>query len=243
MPSYQTCNKITSWHFPWNKKKFKQKCEENNCLWTKSVFGSYCLDPYTVTRKKINGMGLNNPIVQASITVSELKRYLKICNVADENNYNILVNEFLQNRIHSIIEIVVYANSGLIIKTEDYILEKIIKYAKEEKIKDIKTISELKLIKLNLKEICFNKHLGNNRYNYKYLTLFDLKNKLNICNIKSDSYLYSIAYQNYRTYSEFLPKYYKSRRHSRSKRHHRSKRHSRSKRHHRSSSKRHHRRF
>jgi hypothetical protein len=218
LPSYDTCNKVTSWHFPWNAKVFKKKCQDNDCLWTKSAFGSYCFDPYTVTRKKINGMGLSNPIVQASMSVSELKRHLKTCNAADEDYYNVLVSEFLQSRIHNIEVIVVSGNANLVLKSEDHILEKIIANAKKENLNDIKTLSELKLIKINQQEICFNQHLGHNRYRYQYMASYELQNKLNLCGINSSSYLYSIAHQNFRLYSDFSP--LRSRRRSIRGRHH-----------------------
>ena len=230
LPSYDTCNKVTSWHFPWNAKVFKKKCEENDCLWTKSAFGSYCYDPYTVTRKKINGMGLSNPIVQASMSVSELKRHLKTCNVADDNYYNVLVSEFLQSRVHNIEDIVVSGNVNLVLKSEDYILEKIIANAKKENLSDIKTLSELKSIKASQQEICFNQNLGHNRYRYQYMLAYELQNKLNHCGISSSSYLYSIAHQNFRLYSDYSP--LRSRRRSLRHRHHNHSRRSLSRRHH-----------
>ena len=60
LPSKSECRVMDAWHFPWNKGKYKSKCEEKGCIFSNSVMGSYCEDPITLTNRNLENKGLDS---------------------------------------------------------------------------------------------------------------------------------------------------------------------------------------
>ena len=77
--SKKDCNELEAWHFPWNYKKYKSRCNDKGCVWTGSVMGSYCNDKKTATNNKLKYIGLEDPIYLASLDREELFPIFKKC--------------------------------------------------------------------------------------------------------------------------------------------------------------------
>lgn len=190
----QDCNELTSWHLPWNKNKYKKKCTQKKCVWEKTIFGSTCQEPITVTERNIQRANLKDEIYLATLSKFELKKILKKCNKADEKYLEKIIKQFSKKRI-SIIRDIVNKNilNYLMVCTEDELL-KIVKNAKnEKKIKKLKNLSELTLNREKLQNDCFKSKLGYKKKKYHYHNLDDIKEKLKKCGIESNNTKYLIA--------------------------------------------------
>ena len=194
LPTKEECEKLSAWHLPWNKKKFKKECSKKKCIWKQSLLGSYCKDPKTVTDENLDKQNLNNEIYLATLLKSELKKILKKNNVANDKYLKKITKLYFTKRV-SIIRDIVNRNllNYLILCTEDE-LEKIVKNAiSEKKIKIVKPLNNLLLDRDEIQELCFISKLGYNKLNYQYNTWEDVEEKLEKCGIRENDNRYLIA--------------------------------------------------
>jgi hypothetical protein len=201
--SKKDCNELEAWHFPWNYKKYKSRCNDKGCVWTGSVMGSYCNDKKTATNNKLKYIGLEDPIYLASLDREELLNILDECNMAGEKYLVTITKKYKEKRINNIESIVVNPNINLLLKIDDDKIYKIISNARKEKLKDIKSFEDLKYRKIVMKENCFNRKLGSNPFRYVDKTRYDVINDLNECGIKQGEKMYNIAMYNYTYFSKY----------------------------------------
>ena len=207
IPNKSECSALDSWHFPWNKGKYKKNCEEKGCVFTNSIMGSYCEDPITVTNRKLENIGLDRELFLATLTNKELERILKDNNSVDDEYLTELMNNYTNRRIKAIRDIAVNPKPDLLIHCPDDKILKILVNAEKEKFKKIKSFRELKYMQQGMRFEIFNRNLGNNPSNYASLSWSDIVEILNRCGIDKSDYIYNIARRNFELYSYNSPFY------------------------------------
>jgi len=201
IPSYDECHDLDAWHTPWNKDKYKSRCNNKKCIWEKSAMGSRCKDPISVTNQNIQYHNLNNNIYLATITVSDLKQKLKYCNMVNDKYLKSLITDYTKKRLNIIKDIVTLNKNNYLIHCSSNELFNIVLNAKSEKIKKMKTFDELLEKKRHQQEMCFNSQLGNNRLRYENKFWFTIADTLNNCGIDKNDSLYKLARNNWETYN------------------------------------------
>ncbi len=201
IPSYDECHDLDAWHTPWNKDKYKSRCNNKKCIWEKSAMGSRCKDPISVTNENIQFHNLNNNIYLATLTVSDLKQKLKYCNMVNDKYLKSLIIDYTKKRLNILKDIVTLNKNNYLIHCSSNELFNIVLNAKSEKIKKMKTFDELLEKKRHQQEMCFNSQLGNNRLRYENKFWFTIADTLNNCGIDKNDSLYKLARNNWETYN------------------------------------------
>lgn len=210
LPTLEECGGFT-YHYPWNKSKYREACEAKKCFFnyrTKGLLGSYCEDPITVTNRNIEKSKLNDYHNLCAMELGELKTTLQNCNMADNKYYKQCFETYRRKRREALKAYVVDCEDELVIQLPDNLIYKFIKHAKAENIANVKDVYQIKYYQFLCRRNCFNSKLGNNPLKYKMKSWQEINTILESCGIKEDSIFYEQAKLHFETYSCNSPYYY-----------------------------------
>ena len=210
LPTLQECGGFT-YHYPWNKSKYRKACQDKKCFFNYKTFGllgSYCEDPITVTNRNISLENLDDIKNLCKLSVKQLKDIISRSNEADNKYYQHCLDVYLKKRKDSLGRYVVDCEEELIVTLEDKLIDLFIKHAKEEGLKNVKEAEIIKYHRFLYRRNCYNSKLGNVPNRYKMHSWNDITNILDNCGIPKDSVFYEQARLHFEIYSCNSPYYH-----------------------------------
>ena len=210
LPTLQECGGFT-YHYPWNKSKYKKACEDKKCFFnyrTFGILGSYCEDAITVTNRNLSLENLDNIKNLCKLSIKQLKDILYRSNKADDKYYQHCLNLYVKKRNTGLEKYVVNCEEQYIISLEDKLIDLFVKHAKEAGLKNIKEVKQIKYHRFLYRRNCYYSKLGNVPNRYKMCTWNDIKSILDSCYIPKYSIFYEQARLHFEIYSCNSPYYH-----------------------------------